>query len=101
MATTKKTNPDTDETAKAIAFAKSAIKGVASASAVPGAVTRENVREFNNLIEDLIGDLRKVKAGHTKMLRVAQSSESRKAKAERVKKALALLEAQEKEEAPE
>lgn len=96
---TKKTNPDTDETAKAILFAKNALKGVAAASAVPEAVNRDNVREFNNLIEDLIADLRKVKAGHTKMLRVAQSSESRKAKAERVAKALALLEAQEKEDA--
>jgi len=97
---TKKTDAAT-EAAKAITRAKGAIADLAAASALEGAVTKDNVREFANLVDDLMADLREAKSQHAKLLRNQQSIESHTRRKARIARALQVLEEQEAAETAE
>lgn len=87
------TQKNTTAVAKQIANLKAGIASLRDLSAEDGAVTKANVQEFANLVDDLIADLKAVKEPHQRALRVLSSQKSREARKAKVAAALAMYEA--------
>lgn len=85
------TKTTTTAVAKQIANLKAGIASLRDLSTEDGAVTKENVQEFSNLVDDLVADLKAVKEPHKRALAVVVSSKSRAARKERLAAQLARL----------